>query len=1100
MSARRYNHVSRRTRVCLAGLVALCCVVFGGLVPARAAASTGPQWTVTAVAAPTNFAPGDQTGNDNYTVIVRNTGDAPSDGSTVTITDTLPAGLTLAAAGAVGSDLISGGPLTCTGLTCTFAGVVPADDALTLTVPVDVGVSASSGVPDLVGVSGGGAAGVSASAPTTISSASPGYGIAAGSFSTVLSSTQAGAHADMTTSFFFNTDATNSTFENLKDTIVDLPVGFAGDPNAAPTCSAAQLANMINGGGITVGGGAGCPVDSQVGVISLRIDYPIDPFVTASVYNMEPLPGDVARLGFNAAIITTNIAVKVRPGDYGLTATTPDIWSGTIPIDSVSLTIWGVPADPSHDLWRGISCGVFNNPCTGPGPSGPPPGASASIPPAPFLSNPTSCTAAPLSAGMSVTSWQQRDVLRSTAPALLGPMVGCDRLRFDPLFTAVPTTNSASAPSGLNVDIGIPQTYGNPDALASAHLKDAVVKLPVGMTVNPSAGAGLGACTPGEYAAETATSLPGAGCPNSSELGTVSIDTPVLKEPATGFVYLAQPHNNPFDSLLAIYVVARIPDRGIIVRVAGQLVPDPVTGQLTTIFDGNPQLPFSDFKLSFRQGQTSPLVTPPACGTFTATAELTPWSGGVVSSLSTLFDIGQGVGGGACPAGGVPPFSPQVTAGTLNNNANAYSPFDLRISRGDGEQEITRFSTDFPPGLVGSLTGIPFCSDAAIDAARGNTGAAETASPSCPAASEIGHTLVGAGVGGVLAYTPGKVYLAGPYHGSALSIVSITSATVGPFDLGTVVIRFALRIDPVTAQVHIDATGSDPIPHILQGIVIHVRDIRVYIDRQNFIFNPTSCAPNAITNTVTGDGADPANPGDDVAVPVVSRFQAANCSRLPFSPKFSASTSAHASRANGTSLEAKIVIGVVGEANVRSVKVDLPKQLPSRLTTLQKACLDKVFNVNPAACPPQSLVGSATAVTPILPVPLTGPAYFVSHGSAGFPDLVIVLQGYGITIDLAGATNISSKGITSSTFRTVPDVPVTSFDLKLPAGPHSALTTNGSLCKTPLIMPTQLNAQNGAQIKQSTRVKVTGCPKAKKAKKTKHKQKHKAKKKAKKGR
>jgi uncharacterized repeat protein (TIGR01451 family) len=1090
MSARRYNHVSRGTRVCLAGLVASCCVVFGGLAPARASASAGPQWTVTAVAAPTNFAPGDQSGNENYTVIVRNTGDAPSDGSTVTIVDTLPGGLTLDAAGASGSDLISGGSLTCTGLTCSFAGVVPADDALTLTVPVDVGVSAASGVPDLVGVSGGGAAGVSASAPTTISSASPGYGIAAGSFSTVLSNTQAGAHADMTTSFFFNTDATSSTFENLKDTIVDLPVGFAGDPNAAPTCSAAQLANSINADPAP---GTACPVDSQVGVISLRIDknsYPNFLFVTTPVYNIEPLPGDVARLGFNALVITTNIAIKVRPGDYGLTATTPDIFS-VLPIDSVALTIWGVPTDPGHDLWRGIRCiSIFSLLCTGP--RGGAPGASANIPPAPFLSNPTSCTAAPLSAGMSVTSWQRRDVLRSTAPAAVGPMVGCDRLRFDPLFSAVPTTNSASAPSGLNVDIGIPQTYGNPDALATAHLKDAVVKLPVGMTVNPSAGAGLGACTPAEYAAETATALPGAGCPNSSELGTVSIDTPVLKEPATGFVYLAQPHNNPFGSLLAIYVVARIPDRGIIVRVAGQLLPDPVTGQLTTVFDGNPQLPFSDFKLSFRQGQTSPLVTPPVCGTFTATADLTPWSGGGVSSLSTPFDIGQGVDGGVCPAGGVPPFSPQVTAGTLNNNANSYSPFDLRISRGDGEQEITRFSTDFPPGLVGSLTGIPFCSDAAIDAARGNTGAAETASPSCPAASEIGHTLVGAGVGGVLAYTPGKVYLAGPYHGSALSIVSITSATVGPFDLGTVVIRFALRIDPVTAQVHIDATGSDPIPHILQGIVIHVRDIRVYVDRQNFIFNPTSCAANAITNTVTGDGADPANPADDVAVPVVSRFQAANCSRLPFSPKFSAFTSAHASRANGTSLEAKIQIGVVGEANVRSVKVDLPKQLPSRLTTLQKACLDKVFNVNPAACPPQSLVGSATAVTPILPVPLTGPAYFVSHGSAGFPDLVIVLQGYGITIDLAGATNISSKGITSSTFRTVPDVPVTSFDLKLPAGPHSALTTNGSLCKTPLIMPTQLNAQNGAQIKQSTRVKVTGCPKAKKARK--HK-KHKSKKK-----
>jgi hypothetical protein len=562
-----------------------------------------------------------------------------------------------------------------------------------------------------------------------------------------------------------------------------------------------------------------------------------------------------------------------------------------------------------------------------------------------------------------------------------------------------------------------------------------------------------------------------------------------------------------------MYIVVRNRERGIVVRLKGRIEADPVTGRLTTTFLNNPQVPFSKFTLKLRQGATSPLVSPPVCGLYTAQADLTPWSAPSSPQhvFSPPFAIETGIGGGPCPSGGVPPFHPGLTAGTLNNSAGAYSPMDIRITRNDGEQEITRFSSILPPGLTAKLAGIPFCPDANIEAAKHVTGAQEETTPSCPAASEIGHSLVGAGVGTVLAYTPGKVYMAGPYNGAPFSIVAITSAKVGPFDLGTVVVREALEINPETAVVTVDAKASDPIPHIIKGIVIHVRDIRVYIDRSQFMINPTNCNPLSFAATVTGAGADPANPADQSPVTINTPFQLANCQNLAFKPIFKVSTSGKTSRANGASLTAKLTYpnAPVGtQANIRSVKVDLPKQLPSRLTTLQKACTAAQFNTNPAGCPVASVVGHAKAITPILPVPLEGPAYFVSHGGEAFPSLIVVLQGYGVRLDLVGSTFISRKGITSSTFKTVPDAPVGSFELTLPQGPHSVLAANlpkgrHNLCGQKLTMPTDITAQNGAEIKQNTKIAVTGCPKVKAKKVTKrHKAKkgHKAKGSAKRGR
>ena len=577
----------------------------------------------------------------------------------------------------------------------------------------------------------------------------------------------------------------------------------------------------------------------------------------------------------------------------------------------------------------------------------------------------------------------------------------------------------------------------------------------------------------------------------------------MLAEKVDGAVYVATPYDNPFSepghpngSLLALYIVAKNAARGIVVKVAGKVELNPVTGQLVTTFgstpsfegipgnEGTPQQPFNRFTLKFRPGATAPLVSPPACGSYAAQAALTPWSAPLEPRLvsSTPFETSQGVKEGPCPSGGVPPFKPQVVSGTQNNAGGSYSPFYLRILREDGEQEITRFSTTLPPGLTGNLTGIPFCPEASIEAAKSVTGAAEETSPSCPAASEIGHTIVSAGVGKILAQTPGKIYLAGPYHGAPLSIVSITSAKVGPFDLGTVVIRFALDINPTTAQVEVSANGSDPIPHIIQGIVVHVREIRVYMDRSKFILNPTSCNPMSIAESITGAGANPANPADQTPVRATAPFQASDCSSLQFKPAFNVTTSGKTSKANGASLTAKLTVpAALGtQSNIREVKVDLPKQLPSRLTTLQKACTAAQFNTNPAGCPAASNIGYAKAITPILPVPLQGPVYFVSHGGEAFPSLEIVLQGYGLTIDLVASTFISKAGITSSTFHTVPDQPVTSFEITLPEGKYSALAANGNLCTSKLAMPTAFVAQNGAEIHESTPVSVSGCPKVKK--------------------
>jgi hypothetical protein len=908
------------------------------------------------------------------------------------------------------------------------------------------------------------------------------FEIVPGSFHVSTSTSQAAAHADLTISFdFAHQGVEGPSFNDPRTVLVNLPPGFIGNKTAVPTCTFAQL---VGDNAVGERGNPECTPASQVGTISFdgRAVGTGFEHATVPLYNMEVTSfGVAAQLGFNlAGTIVQTLDASLRPGDAGITVTTPNV-ERIGEARNISVTTWGLPADHVHDPQRGLECfSDFHPVCTGGG-------MSANIPVKPFLSNPTSCMTHV--ATIEADSWEQPEAW-SRAEAEATRSTDCERVPFDPSIGVQPTTNAAESSSGLNVSLIVPQTWDNPSGIATANLKDATLSLPVGYTANPSLASGLGVCTPAQLERESSSSPPGAGCPEESKIGTVEVETPVLTERLSGAVYIAKPFENPFSesdhptgSLLALYIVIKSPERGVIVKLKGKIEPDPVTGQLITRFENEPQVPFTRVTLKLRQGANSPLISPPACGLYTAQAQLTPWSAPLSPQLTTnALTIEKGIGGGLCPPGGIPPFHPGIVAGTLNNSAGAYSPMSIRITRNDGEQEVTRFSSTLPPGLTANLTGVPFCPDADIEAAKHVSGAQEEAEPSCPQASEIGHSLVGAGVGSVLAYTPGKVYMAGPYNGAPFSIAAITSAKVGPFDLGTVVVREALDIDPQTAVVTVDAKASDPIPHIIKGIVVHVRDIRVYIDRPHFTINPTNCNSLTFSATVTGAGADPSNPADQMPVTVNNSFQAANCQNLDFKPIFRVWTNGKTTRSRGASLTAELAYPKAPQGtqtNIAKVKVALPKQLPSRLTTLQKACTDMVFNANPAACPAASRIGRAKATTPILPVPLTGPAYFVSHGGARFPELVIVLQGYGVTLQLHGETFISKKGITSSTFRTVPDDPIGSFQLTLPQGPSSALAANGNLCSMKLVMPTAFTAQNGDVIHQITPIAVTRCSKRK---------------------
>jgi hypothetical protein len=709
---------------------------------------------------------------------------------------------------------------------------------------------------------------------------------------------------------------------------------------------------------------------------------------------------------------------------------------------------------------------------------------------------PTSCPGTQLEWSASADSWQEPGVSESSPVSLSPAVTECSSLYFSPTIEVQPETAASDSPTGLHVDLHVPQSE-DLATRAEANLKDAVVTLPEGMVVNPSSADGLQGCSSAQV------DLHGEGparCPDASKIGSVEVTTPVLERPLLGSVYVASQGDNPFGSLLAIYVV--VEGQGVIIKLAGHVELDPTTGRLQTTFEENPQLPFEDFKLDFYGGPRAPLTTPPTCGVYTTDTVLTPWSGTPPRHLtgepmnSFTVAVGPSASGPCASTRSGEPDRPGFVAGTISRVAGSYSPFVLKLERQDGSQIFESLKVTLPPGLLGKLAGISLCPQAQIEAAERNPGRVEQAAASCPASSEVGTVSVGAGSGAPF-YAGGHAYLAGPYKGAPFSLAIVTPAVAGPFDLGTVVVRAALYIDPHTAQVTVK---SDPLPTILQGIPLDIHSITVDMDRPRFTLNPTSCDPMSI-------GADAVTQSSEA--PLSSVFQASGCADLPFKPSLTASTAGRTSKANGASFVVKVT-QKSGEANIHKVNLTLPLALPARLTTLQKACTEAQFNTNPAGCPEGSHIGTAIARTPLLSTPLTGPAYLVSHGGAAFPDVEFVLQGEGVEVILDGNTDIK-KGITYSRFETVPDAPISSFETVLPQGPHSALAANTNLCATKtvtvkkrvtihrhghavhvlrktkrqvpitvLTMPTAITAQDGAQITQNTKIAVTGCPRAKK--------------------
>jgi hypothetical protein len=1101
------------------------------------------------------------------TVINLGDGTTSSEGAPVTLRDHLPPNVT-----AISAEENNGGdkrgPLSCVvpsphEVLCTLAkgdfespehptetGTMPPYSSFEIVIYVDVAPGATSGEVDELVASGGGAPAASLKHEISVAAeaeeATP-YGIETyeQSFEEPSGSptTQAGKHPfQFTTTLNLEQEADAQPVSPTKDLTFTMPPGFVGDPQAYPRCPIGQFLS------------AECPLNTILGmaVVSYAEEHNGVHTAEASIYNLEPSEGEPARFGFRPDGVPVLLDTSVRTGaDYGVTVHVENV-PQTIGFLANTVTFWGVPGSPLHDNVRGVECQdetydlEHSVPCQ----------RLEERNPTPFLSMPTSCTG-PLPDTLEADSWNEplsilsypSEPRQSPQQGKMPALDGCGRLPFAAEVRASVDEGTASTPSGLKVDIHVPQAEAlNPKGLAPAILRNITVALPAAVHLNPSSADGLQACSadpgalsgrqlgspgdeigftgsaegtlrftpelPESFAAKgaaedhelpesEATLQPGGNfCSNASKIGEVTIKTPLLPKPLTGFVYLAAQESNPFGSLLAMYLVAEDPESGVLVKLAGEVqlckgageIVDGFTceelGQIVTTFQNNPQLPFEDAELHFFGGERAPLATPSRCGAYTTNASFEPWTNTATIHedlhASSTFEITSGPNHTACPGTSLP-FKPSLTGGALNVNAGAFSPFTATFSRQSGEQNMQSIEVHLPPGLSGILAGVELCPEP-----QANLG-------ECGANSLIGETTVSVGVGGEpYTVSGGKFYLTGPYNGNGscntpgingcapFGITFTVPAKAGPFDLANtqhnkppcdcVLVRGKIEINPFTSALTITSNPAgtqNSIPTELEGIPLEIQHVNAITTRNSFQFNPTNCNKMEVTGTIhSSEGA-----ADTIGVP----FQVTNCAALKFNPSIAFSTNGKTSKSNGADLITKVTYpqGPQGTyANLSYVKVELPKALPSRLTTLQKACTDAQFEANPAACPAASKIGYATVHTPLLPVPLTGPAIFVSHGGEAFPSLTMVLQGYGVTIDLVGTTFISKSGITSTTFKTVPDQPFSSFELTLPQGPFSALAANGNLCteQSSLKLPVEFLSQaGGAPLKQDPSVTVTGC-------------------------
>jgi hypothetical protein len=838
----------------------------------------------------------------------------------------------------------------------------------------------------------------------------------------------------------FNQDAEGIPEGTLREIIVDLPAGLIGNPLAVPRCGGADFEGQI----------PHCPANTQIGVARINV-VGIEETVLARVFNLTPPFGVPASVGFSIVNENSFQEASLRQSDYGVRVS--DI---TIPtaqqIQSITETIWGVPAESGHDPERGV-CLESGGECP------------SDLVPEAFLTLPTSC-GAPLEASATVVSVQEPEAPRITTTEIPGEggasegLNGCDKPPFNPSISSQPETSASDSPTGLNFGLHVPQTTlpsgGDPEgtATATAHLRDALVVLPEGLAINPSAAAGRAGCSPTQIGLGQEGP---AQCPDNSKVGTVTVKTPLLDHPAPGTVYLAQQFDNPFNSLLAIYIVVDDPQSGVIVKLAGEVEPDPVTGQLITVVEQNPQLPFEDFEFQFAGGPKATLTTPPTCGTYFSAAALVPWSApeGPVAFPIDSFPVASTPGGAPCVSSeSQMPHAPSFEAGTAESLAGAYSPFVLKLSRENGSQRLSALNTTLPPGVTANFNGVAECSEAQIAQAAARSapgqGALEKASPSCPAASQVGVVNVGAGSGSPL-FVQGQAYLAGPYKGAPFSLAIITPAVAGPFDLGVVVVRAALYVNEETGQ---GTVRSDPLPTILEGIPLDIRSIAVKIDRSGYVLNPTSCDEKQVSGeAISATGA---------VAQLANRFQVLGCRALGYSPKLSLSMKGATRRSGHPALKA-VLTQPSGQANNRRTVVILPPT----------AFIDPARTANPCTrpdfaagkCPPASVLGKAKVFTPLLAGPLEGPIYFRANGGArDLPDVVLDLHGRVHVVAVGFLDAVTRKGSEKSRVRTIfanlPDAPLTKAVFEFKGGKKGTLVNSANLCKVANLATVKMVAHN----------------------------------------
>ena len=860
-------------------------------------------------------------------------------------------------------------------------------------------------------------------------------------FSVAVSSTQAGGHPDFDIQATLDgrrsvPDPIGCLCEDPEKVIAQFPPGVIGNPHAVPVCTLLQLSEHL------------CPVASQVGIASAIVGQ-------EPLYNMEPHPDEAGLLGFSAPLISAPVFIELSArtdSDYGLTATTQGIFH-LIPLEVFELHLWGVPGDPKHDVNRwppvqgGLSaCGPrYPTPCNPPQPF--------DAPVRPYFENPTACgDVGPLSFGFDALYY---DNTPAHAEAAWPETTNCDQLSFNPSLTADPTTTQADAASGLDIDLKVPQTQ-SPTTPSPSEIRAVTTTLPRGFSISPSAADGKTACTDQEGAFGT---LGAAHCPESSKVGTLSLDSSALPGPISGAIYLGQPQ--PGDRYRLFLSADGFATH---VKLAGTVQPAAADGQVVVSFPNLPQSPFQEFSMHFFGSERGLLTTPTACGTYAVDTTFVPWDAVLPNQTSkSFFDIDSGPGGLPCP-GQARPLNPHFRAGSADNTAGSYTPFGLELARDDGDQNLKGVVISTPPGFTAKLAGVSYCPEGTLAglASPGYSGLAEEASPACPSSSLVGTAVTSVGAGSRPLYTPGKVYLAGPYKGAPLSLAIVVPAVAGPYDLGNVVVRTAVQIDPSTARI---TAVSDEIPQIIGGIPLRLRSIQVNLDRPGFALNPTGCDRSATSAQVLGSEGASA----DLAAP----FQVANCAGLPFAPSLSLRLSGGVKRRGHPAIHALFTAGA-GEAAAKKVSVALPKGELLDNDHIGTVCTNPQFAAG--ACPADSMLGDAEVTTPLLDQPLEGHAYLRASGGS-LPNLVLDLEGQ-IHLVLVGRIDTVNGGALRTTFQALPDAPVSSFSLDLAGGSKGLLVNSESLCGKAKKAAIEMVGYNDEVLRSAGKLKTSCSSKA----------------------